>query len=642
MSKGLLLGGGALMLCLLLIIFIAVIYFLTRPEKETEKEKETDETPTVSGAGVDLVLNPAEETDKVEEYRIFTTEYALGEASAKNIDVKFKWTNGPTFANVETLIFVHKNKNNAKVRANVITNDNTESNASNELILEGSKITLTNSNDIVGKNTIEMYWNEVKDSNKLTEISFDITQEHLDTPFNLTSVKNITVPVQLSSGQTASGDVISTYTNYYILPYFTDTPISNRKVQGDANNGFNIIKNGSKQSIDGVDKFYIVEGLGKQFLSKDPDGNSLLRYDKKFKDQNVIFGSMNAVVKSAISIRDAKPFKYEFIVKHLDYLATQPQHNIAAHISSVKLYDFNDTLIKTVTNNDIEFDVQPTHSVNRDDYLGAWKSNTYNVGDKLFTITSDKPVHMMKIQYARPRYAPGWTIKENGIVRFEDMRNHGTEELPTPVDYTYTLSKFNDIGDLSYSGYYDISEMEDIGLEYGLMAPNNIHDWQYDINTYEGCRQRAGEKGYNAFGFQATGTKHCWLRQVPGTGGYTLTGIDPTGEGGKKDKHVAGCAEKGKKVSNNCETPTIPHQISSGDADGWCWHDGITVHQDVPGCGRICSSPVNVGSKSDGTWGPWADTTVECAGAKLDEIWELQGDGTRKLADWGAVSSKAN
>jgi len=95
--------------------------------------------------------------------------------------------------------------------------------------------------------------------------------------------------------------------------------------------------------------------------------------------------------------------------------------------------------------------------------------------------------------------------------------------------------------------------MEDIGLEYGIMMPNNIHDWQWDINTYEDCRQRAGEKGYNAFGFQATGTKHCWLRQVPGTGGYTVTGLQSTGEGGKKDGHVSGCALKGRKVSNNCQ-----------------------------------------------------------------------------------------
>jgi len=547
MSKNLLIKG--LGIFVFFIIIALVIYLFTRLIKST-KTGETEDLPTITETGVDLVLNPADKPDNVEEYSIFKTEYALGDASAKNIDIKLKWTNGPTFSTVDSLFFVHQNQSGTKVRDDVTTTDNTESNVSNELLFKGEDLT---SEDIIGLNTIKIYYNQISENNKLVTVSFNITQEHLDTPFDLTSVKNITVPVQLSSSQTASGDVVSTYTNYYILPYFTDTSIYNRKVQGDANNGFNIIKNGSKQSIDGVDKFYIVQALGKQFLSKDPNGNTLLRYDKKFKNQNEIFGSMNAVVKSAISVREAKPFKYEFIVKHLDYMATQPQHGLSAHIHNVKLYDFNDTLIKTVTNNDIEFDVQPTHSVNRDDYLGAWKSNTYNVGDKLFTITSDKPVHMMKIQYGRPKYAPGWTIKENGIVRSEDTRNHGTEELPTPVDYRYTLSKFNDIGDLSYSGYYDISEMEDIGLEYGLMAPNNIHDWQYDINTYENCRQRAGEKGYSAFGFQATGTKHCWLRQVPGTGGYKVTGIVPTGEGGKKDSHVSGCAEKGKKVSNNCQ-----------------------------------------------------------------------------------------
>lgn len=546
------------------IIIALVIYLFTRPSKSI-KTGEPGGPPTITEAGVDLVLNPADKPDNVEEYSIFKTEYALGDASAKNIDIKLKWTNGPTFATVDSLFFVHQNQSGTKVRDDVTTTDNTESSASNELLFKGEDLT---SEDIIGSNTIKIYYNQISENNRLATVSFAITQEHLDTPFDLTSVKNITVPVQLSSSQTASGDIISTYTNYYILPYFTDTPIYNRKVQGDANNGFNIIKNGSKQSIDGVDKFYIVQALGKQFLSKDPNGNTLLRYDKKFKNQNEIFGSMNAVVKSAISVRDAKPFKYEFIVKHLDYMASVPQGGLAAHIHNVKLYDFNDTLIKTVTNNDIEFDVQPNHKVNQGDYLGAWKSNTYNVGDKLFTITSDKPVHMMKIQYGRPKYAPGWTIKENDIVRFEDTRNHYENEEPTPVDYRYTLSRFDDIGDLSYSGYYDISEMEDIGLEYGLMLPNNIHEWQYDINTYEGCRQRAGETAgktnpserFNAFGFQSiyhsdfSGKQgRCWLRQVPGTGGHKFTGFLSLGEGGKKDKHVSGCALKGKKVSNNCQ-----------------------------------------------------------------------------------------
>ncbi len=550
------------------IIIALVIYLFTRPSKSI-KTGEPEGPPTITEAGVDLVLNPANKPDNVEEYSMFKTEYALGDASAKNIDIKLKWTNGPTFATVDSLFFVHQNQSGTKVREDVTTTDNTESNASNELLFKGGDLT---SEDIIGSNTIKIYYNQISTTNILATISFTITQEHLDTPFDLTSVKNITVPVQLSSSQTASGDVVSTYTNYYILPYFTDTPIYNRKVQGDANNGFNIIKNGSKQSIDGVDKFYIVQALGKQFLSKDPSGNSLLRYDKKFKNQNEIFGSMNVVVKSAISVRDAKPFKYEFIVKHLDYMASEPQGGLAAHIENVKLYDFNYNLIKPVTNNDIEFDVQPNHKDNTSVYLGAWKSNTYNVGDKLFTITSDKPVHMMKVQYGRPKYAPGWTIKENGIVRFEDTRNHYQKSAPTlfaenpsPVVYRYTLSRFDDIGDLWYSGYYDISEMEDIGLEYGLMLPNNIHAWQWDINTYEDCRQRAGETPveggpFNAFGFQSIyhsdfGDKqgHCWLRQVPGTGGYTVTGFLSLGEGGKKDKHVSGCALKGKKVSNNCQ-----------------------------------------------------------------------------------------
>jgi len=83
--------------------------------------------------------------------------------------------------------------------------------------------------------------------------------------------------------------------------------------------------------------------------------------------------------------------------------------------------------------------------------------------------------------------------------------------------------------------------------------------------------------------------------------------------------------------TSTSNTYTIPHQISLG-TDGWCNHWG-SVHQDVPGCGRICSSANLVGSKNDDTWGPWEDTTITCNGAKLDEIWEKQDDGTRKLAD---------
>ncbi len=88
--------------------------------------------------------------------------------------------------------------------------------------------------------------------------------------------------------------------------------------------------------------------------------------------------------------------------------------------------------------------------------------------------------------------------------------------------------------------------------------------------------------------------------------------------------------------TSTSNTYAIPYQIDLG-TDGKCWHPGA-VHQDVPGCGRICSDLTKIGSDIDGTWGPWESTTITCNGAKLDEIWEVQDDGTRKLADGYSTS----
>ena len=76
----------------------------------------------------------------------------------------------------------------------------------------------------------------------------------------------------------------------------------------------------------------------------------------------------------------------------------------------------------------------------------------------------------------------------------------------------------------------------------------------------------------------------------------------------------------------------IPHQIDSG-SDGWCWGDGITVHQDIPGCGRICSSATYVGRKDKNSWGSWGDNQndIDCPAAKLDQVWKKEGN-SRKLA----------
>jgi hypothetical protein len=277
-----------------LVIIALIIYLFTRPSKSTE----TEDLPTVKDAGVGLILNPADKTDKVEEYSIFTTEYAIGETTAKNVDVILTWTNGPAFAAVESLIFVHKNKNGAKVRDNVTTDYNIQSNETNELIFDGEKLT---NEDIIGTNTIDMYWNEVKESNKLTTISFKITQEHLDTTLNLDNAETIDIPVQLSSSSDSEGIVTSEYTKYTIPPFFTSAVYIRKSDTNDK--GFHVIKDNVKQEIDDVNKFYIVKALGKSFISKDASGNDILRGDtKKFASKNDIFGDVGIMDSSAIEI----------------------------------------------------------------------------------------------------------------------------------------------------------------------------------------------------------------------------------------------------------------------------------------------------------------------------------------------------
>jgi len=153
----------------------------------------------------------------------------------------------------------------------------------------------------------------------------------------------------------------------------------------------------------------------------------------------------------------------------------------------------------------------------------AWNSNGHNVGDKIFTIVSDKKVDKIDIVYTRPRYAPGWIIKENGVTKITETSNRGGNTEPRPVVYTYDI-------------------------------------------------------------------------------------------------------KNGKSTIFS-----IPNQISLGTADGWCNHANA-VHQDVPGCGRICSDPSSVGRKNKNTWGSWDKYpgSVECTAAKLDEVYQFL-NGKRSL-----------
>ena len=288
------------MILLIVIVLVLVGYYFNKLSKQSKQSKLK---PTVVDADVDLILNPANAKQQVKEnYSIFNkTEYSIGETTAKNIDIKLTWTNGPTFTPVTKLYFRHL-VNNSLVRSDTEITDNSyfESNKTNEYIFLGSTFT---SEAVVGNNEIEMYWNEIKEDNKLTTVEFTITQRDLDSTLDLAKSTTIPVPVQLSTSSTASGTVTSTYTRYTIKPFFND-PIRIGE-SGSNDNSFNIINDdGVNQFIDDVDKFYIVNAIGKFFLSKDPDGDYILSGDSnKFETKSVIFGNISSVNNSSIEVK---------------------------------------------------------------------------------------------------------------------------------------------------------------------------------------------------------------------------------------------------------------------------------------------------------------------------------------------------
>jgi len=211
-----------------------------------------------------------------------------------------------------------------------------------------------------------------------------------------------------------------------------------------------------------------------------------------------------------IDVPEPETFTYELIMN-------KKNASLGIHIEYIKLDGVLATKAQTTIHKNPNRNNKPDNMFSvgsGTENYASWNANGHNEGDKIFTIVSDKKVDKIDIVYTRPRYAPGWIIKENGVTKITETSNRGNNADPRPVVYTYD-------------------------------------------------------------------------------------------------------------IKNGKSTPfTIPYQIASG-ADGWCNHANA-VHQDVPGCGRICSDPSNTGRKDKNTWGSWDKYpgSVDCTAAKLDEVYQ--------------------
>ena len=84
-------------------------------------------------------------------------------------------------------------------------------------------------------------------------------------------------------------------------------------------------------------------------------------------------------------------------------------------------------------------DPEPADDPHRKDLTwSGWKEGQGEVGDKVFTITTPSKVKKFKIDYFRPKYVPGWTIKENGTEVLSTSKG-ANENTPTPTVVEYTI-----------------------------------------------------------------------------------------------------------------------------------------------------------------------------------------------------------
>ncbi len=369
---------------------------------------------------------------------------------------------------------------------------------------------------IIGNNTLELYYNETKDSNKLYMKTVTFTQDDFGMTLDTTNLEEIVPNI----------DCVGKYIkvkkdkNTEGAERFACGPEadSDRHYCQFWKHKIEMEKKGTGKACSRANNHVIKTQWPTETTASKRIGTSFQNDPNPNTDENVLNNPQHYK-----NIWDRAPtaqptFTYELIMNKKN------ASTLGIHVEYIKLDGVLATKAQTTIHKNPNRNNKPDNMFSvgsGTENFASWNANGHNVGDKIFTIVSDKKVDKIDIAYTRPLYAPGWIIKENGVTKITETSNRGNNSTPRPVIYTYD-------------------------------------------------------------------------------------------------------------IKNGKSTPfTIPHQIASG-ADGWCVGDGKAVHQDVPGCGRICSTWEYIGSKNKGSWGLWGGNQngIDCPAAELDQVWKLTGGST--------------
>jgi len=372
---------------------------------------------------------------------------------------------------------------------------------------------------IIGNNTLELYYNDVKPDTKLYTKTVTFTQDDFGMSLDMSNLEEI-VPntdcvgkyIKLKRNKTTEG-----------AERFACGPQddSDRHYCQFWKHKIETEKGGTGKACSRANNFVIKTQWPTETTASKRIGTSFQNDPNPNTDENVLNNPQyyKKIWDSAPPPPAQPTYTYELIMN-------KKNTSLGIHVEYIKLDGVLATKAQTTIHKNPNRNNKPDNifSVGSGtENYAAWNSNGHNVGDKIFTIISNKKVDKIDIVYTRPRYAPGWIIKENGVTKITETSNRGNNTDPRPVVYTYD-------------------------------------------------------------------------------------------------------------IKNGKSTPsTIPHQIPRAADGGWCGHAN-SVHQDVPGCGRICSDVNAVGSKNKNTWGSWDKYpgSVDCPAAKLDEVYQFL-NGKRSL-----------
>tara|TARA_B100000405_G_scaffold273970_1_gene214623 strand:+ start:509 stop:994 length:486 start_codon:yes stop_codon:yes gene_type:complete len=129
------------------------------------------------------------------------------------------------------------------------------------------------------------------------------------------------------------------------------------------------------------------------------------------------------------------PFYYEFVV-NVPHAATIGHHIFDFLIDGVRPPEGSVDLYQSPDHKGIDSHVWDGDNTT----IAAW-INPQSAGDVFMTVALNQPERpkSFTIVYARPLYAPGWIIKENGVAIITETENRGGEYEPQPVRYDYVL-----------------------------------------------------------------------------------------------------------------------------------------------------------------------------------------------------------